>query len=299
MTGTGEQTAAPPTARAGHRTGEGASDRPPKLIVSDLDGTFLSPDGTVSPLNAEAVRAAEGAGITVMFATGRPIRWLTPVADLPGVHPLVIASNGAVLYDLARREIVDQQLIAVAAAADAVAEIRTALPDVAFGVETGEEVGYEEHYQLTHRLDAGTAGGSTPWVSRGRAEDLVRAGDFVKLLVQHPELSADALVAELRTLVGDRLTVTHSVLSGRALAEVSALGVSKATMLARHAARLGIEPADVAGFGDMPNDADLLGWVGRPHVMADAHPTLDGLGLRIGSNADSAVGRVLLGWVGR
>ncbi|HEX8488306.1 MAG TPA: HAD hydrolase family protein, partial [Propionibacteriaceae bacterium] len=77
-----------------------AQPRVPKLIVSDLDGTFLSPDGTVSPTNSAAVRAAEAAGVPVVFATGRPIRWLDVIRGLPGAHPTVIASNGAVLYDL-------------------------------------------------------------------------------------------------------------------------------------------------------------------------------------------------------
>ena len=50
--------------------------RTPKLIATDLDGTFLSPDESVSAENSAAVLAAQEAGITVVFATGRPIRWL-------------------------------------------------------------------------------------------------------------------------------------------------------------------------------------------------------------------------------
>ena len=77
----------------------GSGVRTPELIVTDLDGTFLSPDGTVSAENAAAVKAAQEADIPVVFATGRPVRWLEVIADLPGAHPMVIASNGAVLYD--------------------------------------------------------------------------------------------------------------------------------------------------------------------------------------------------------
>ena len=80
----------------------------PRLIVTDLDGTFLSPDGSVSELNSAAVAAAEQAGIPVVFATGRPVRWLDVIRDLPGAHPTVIASNGAALYDLGAGELLDR-----------------------------------------------------------------------------------------------------------------------------------------------------------------------------------------------
>src|ERR687890_541800 len=91
---------------AAGRTGLEASV--PALVACDLDGTFLSPDGTVSELNARAVLAAQGAGIPVVFATGRPVRWLDVIADLPGAHPTVIASNGAALYDLGAGELLDR-----------------------------------------------------------------------------------------------------------------------------------------------------------------------------------------------
>ncbi|HIT75042.1 MAG TPA: HAD hydrolase family protein, partial [Candidatus Avipropionibacterium avicola] len=72
-----------------------------ELVVTDLDGTFLSPDGTVSSANAEAVRQWCDSGAQFMVATGRPLRWLDVVHDIAGVKPIVIASNGAVAYDMA------------------------------------------------------------------------------------------------------------------------------------------------------------------------------------------------------
>ena len=80
----------------------------PRLIATDLDGTFLSPDGSVSDLNSAAVVAAQRVGIPVLFATGRPVRWLDVIRDLPGAHPTVIASNGAALYDLGAGELIDR-----------------------------------------------------------------------------------------------------------------------------------------------------------------------------------------------
>ena len=66
----------------------------PALVACDLDCTFLSPDGTVSALNAHAVARAQEAGIPVVFATGRPVRWLDVIADLPGDYLRWFASEG-------------------------------------------------------------------------------------------------------------------------------------------------------------------------------------------------------------
>ena len=114
-----------------------------QLIVTDLDGTFLSPDGTVSAENAAAVAAAQSAGIPVLFATGRPVRWLDVIKDLPGAHPTVIASNGAALYDLGAGELVERICIEPEAALAAIRTIREQVPDAYFAFESGTRFGYE------------------------------------------------------------------------------------------------------------------------------------------------------------
>jgi len=265
----------------------------PKLVVSDLDGTFLSPDGTVSPTNAAAVRAAEAAGLPVLFATGRPVRWLDVIRGLPGAHPTVIASNGAVLFDLGEGRMLDRICIDPAVALQAVADIRRAAPGAAFSFESGTTFGYEAAYRLRVVDD-----GSDPVLVRGEVEALAAKGDAVKMLVQHLQMSSDDLLERVRDAVADTLTVTHSAGLAHGLVEVSAPGVSKASMLQRICAGLGLQAADVAAFGDMPNDLDMLTWVGRPHVVANAHPRLLGLGYtEVPGNGESGVGHTILGWL--
>ena len=64
---------------------------------------------------------------------------------------------------------------------------------------------------------------------------------------------------------------TNSSSSG--MAEVSALGVTKASGLAWVAERCGVAAVDVVAFGDMPNDLPMFGWAGWSRVaVANAHP---------------------------
>jgi Cof subfamily protein (haloacid dehalogenase superfamily) len=266
--------------------------RRPKLIVSDLDGTFLSPDGSVSDRNLAAVAAAERAGIPVVFATGRPIRLLGPVRGLRRTQATVIASNGAMLYDLGRDSVLSVSAIPSGVAAEAFADLREAVDDVAFGVDTGIRAGYEPAYLSYNGTTFNIRDDPQRYV--GDLAELVAGGEFVKLLVLQESGDADALTDAVRTVLGDRLAATHSSVD-RPLVEVAAAGVSKASTLAALCERLGVAPDEVAAFGDMPNDLEMLSWVGRPYVMADAHPdllALEGAEV-IGSNAESAVGAMI------
>lgn len=268
--------------------------RRPRLVATDLDGTFLSPDGTVSEENRHAVAAAAAAGLPLVFVTGRPPRWLGVLTDLPLAHPTVIASNGAVLWDLGDQRALWAETITVELARAVIERVRRELPAAAFGIEQGLRFGFEPAYQLG--LDP-TEALTRPEFFTGTAEEMA-AEPFVKLLIQHRGMGSDDLAGRVTELIGDTLTVTHSSWGDLGLLELSAPGVTKASTLERYARGLGVEAADVAAFGDMPNDRSMLAWAGMPHVMADAHASLADLpARRIGSNAESAVGRTIREWL--
>lgn len=276
--------------------------RRPRLIVSDLDGTFLSPDGTVSEVNAAAVKAAQAAGIPVLFATGRPVRWLEVIADLPGAHPIVIASNGAVLYDQGSGTTLQRRALDPNAVLRAIAAIRRAVPDAALALESGTNFGYEAHYVVLAAAERSMSELADRGVAVADVDALAAVGGHVKLLVQHPTLPSEELLERVRPVLGADLLATHSGftrpdLGEAGLLEISAGGVSKATMLALCCAQLGVAASDVAAFGDMPNDVDMLSWVGMPHIVANAHPSLRGRYRLVPSNAESGVGRTILGWL--
>ena len=50
--------------------------------------------------------------------------------------------------------------------------------------------------------------------------------------------------------------------------------MSKASTLARLCEELGVEPADVVAFGDMPNDLPMLARAGQAYAVANAHPAV-------------------------
>jgi len=76
-----------------------------RLVATDLDGTLLLPDATVSPRVAAAIDQAQAAGIAVVLMTARNWRSVRDIARAAGVTGLAVCSNGAVIYDLAAAEV--------------------------------------------------------------------------------------------------------------------------------------------------------------------------------------------------
>ncbi|MCX4395359.1 Cof-type HAD-IIB family hydrolase [Streptomyces sp. NBC_00053] len=249
-----------------------ATDSPPpatvRLIATDLDGTLLRDDKTVSDRTVAALAAAEEAGIEVFFVTGRPARWMDVVSDHVHGHGLAICANGAAVADLhAGGELIEVRPLERAIALDVVRSLRAAAPGTTFAVELATGIHYEPDYPPFH-LDPGA---TVAVAEKLLHEESPGTGvPVLKLLAHHAELAPDDFLALARTTAGDRASFTRS--SPTALLEISGPGVSKASTLELCCAERGISPAEVVAFGDMPNDVEMLSWAGTSYAMGNAHP---------------------------
>ena len=68
-----------------------------KMIVTDLDGTLLRTDKTISDYTASVFNHCQKSGIKVVFATARPIRAVTKWLDINIKSDACIYHNGAVV----------------------------------------------------------------------------------------------------------------------------------------------------------------------------------------------------------
>ncbi|GAB7032200.1 Cof-type HAD-IIB family hydrolase [Streptomyces sp. NPDC021749] len=280
----------------------------PRLIATDLDGTLLHDDKTVSERTVAALAAAERAGIEVFFVTGRPARWMDVVSDHVHGHGLAICANGAAVVDLHRGgRIVEVSPLEQALAREVVDALRSAAPGTSFAVERTSGIHYEPQYPPL-LLDpaavvapaeklladdfvaplgpdgAGSAAGAEPPAFPDQP--------VIKLLAHHPDLEPDAFLALARSAAGDLASFTRS--SPTALLEISGPGVSKAGTLAHCCAERGISPEEVVAFGDMPNDLEMLSWAGTSYAMANAHPeVLAATTGRTASNNEDGVALVI------
>ncbi len=266
--------------------GRSGAAAPPRLVASDLDGTLVRTDQAVSPRTRAVLARVEEAGGLFVMVTGRPPRWMAPVAEQTGRRGLAVCANGAIVYDLHTERIVRDYRIGAEVAVQLVEALRAEVPGIAFAAERGDD-GFGREASYVPRYDVGE-----PRIAP--AEELVRPG-VVKLLARVEGTGSDTLLAAVRDVVGDLAECTHS--SDDGLVELSAAGISKASGLAALADEWGIASQDVIAFGDMPNDVPMLTWAGRSVGMGNAHPDVLAVVDEVtATNDDDGVAKVLERW---
>lgn len=213
------------------------------LVATDLDGTLLRGDFTVSERTRRALRDATDAGIEVVYATGRPPRWLPEVYEATGHRPITICANGA----LTLRG--DEVLDVVAIPAPVVQQL----------------------YDLLSAYDVEFVFHAEEW-----------NGHVLKVLAGAPDLGqedADSLLERVRATVGDLVEPTHSA-TGRLLIEMGPAGITKANAVEKVREQFFPGYTRIA-VGDMPNDLALLEWADIAVTVETGHPWLKTLTERI------------------
>ena len=236
----------------------------PKLIATDLDGTVVHHDNTITERTIKAFRKAHDMGIEIFFVTGRPPRWMPAIRDAFGIGNAICA-NGAILFDLLNHKVLEEWLIPVDAQMEIFMKLREAIPHCHFALEYGDNFFREKLYNA--KWDRGVDSSGVDVI-----EDKVGEPAF-KILVrcESAELTSDEMLAIAKEKVGHLCSVTHSN-PHESLLEIAAIGVSKGETLAKIAARAGIAQEDVVSFGDNPNDFSMLDWAARSWAMSDGHP---------------------------
>lgn len=81
------------------------------LIASDLDGTLLSSDHTISERNLEKIRYFQENGGTFTIATGRTPMRLDSLVEKIKLQVPIILSNGAVIFDTINQTYIKKEVV--------------------------------------------------------------------------------------------------------------------------------------------------------------------------------------------
>ena len=247
---------------------------PIKLIVTDVDGTFLPKTRILTPRTHDALKLLDEQGIAVVLASSRPPRGMEFVLEQAGFLQRdlpVVSMNGAL--------------------------ITTTQGMTLFSSLLDAEI-IEEMYNLTS--DLAVKGGlnfmlldAEEWWSSGDDEFVRREETSLRFapVIATPEMLRERVKSPANkvTLLGDvdavqtaksrileRFGETLTVASpfNPRFLDITAKNVHKGTALERLSVYMNVPTAQICALGDGENDVDMFRVAGTSVVMGHAHDTV-------------------------
>ena len=250
---------------------------PVRLVAIDMDGTLLATFAQeLSRRNAQALRTAQAAGITVAIATGRRAAYTTPLLEGVGLRAdtHLITSNGAVTRTLGG-EAMDHCHLEARVSRELCGLLRPFGTLVFTFDRAGKgELVLEDLEQAHSRIEMWVeANRSAIEVVRPLEQALADGEDPIQGMVTG---SLDKMKQAEQALKQSKWLAycecVRTEYPGRDLSILDLLppGVSKGWALERLARRLGIDRKETMAIGDNWNDLEMLDWAGQAVLMGNA-----------------------------
>ena len=272
------------------------------MFATDLDGTLLRTDRTLSPDDISALEKLGSAGISRVIATGRmPFSFRRLMGDQRLPVDYLILSTGTGIMDYCSGEILLSQGLTPGETGTVCREM--AALDLDFFVQ--------DEFPDNHRSWYRSSGWDNPdffhrlsfyheW-SREYSADLTHTGKPSQIVAVVPPEDGLRTWRRVLDLLGNGFSVvrTTSPLDGKSMwIEVFPDGVSKGTAAAWLASSLGIEHSCTAAVGNDYNDGDLLEWAHMSYVVANAPEGLCPKSMAVAANDEGGVAMAVKHWLG-
>ena len=242
-----------------------------KMLVIDIDGTLLDPEGSISAPTLAAVQAAQQAGIVVTLATARRYGNTRKIADELGLAIPLILYDGAMIVQHPQQAILHTQTLRAGIAQQAVELLVRHHVQPVVHPNTG----------LHEEIWTGPAHFDNLWIEAyfTAYPELMRRMPYEALCTGHPDpLRVVAFASEetIHELSQEIATLDCSWTSikrgsyGTAELVVMDAACSKASGVAALAHHMDIPLEQVMAIGDNNNDIAMLRSVGLGVAMGQA-----------------------------
>ncbi len=234
---------------------------PIRLLLSDVDGTLVTPDKVLTPETVRAIGRLRDAGILVAIASARPAEGLTMFVEPLRLTTPLAALNGGLIVDTDLR-VLQRHDIAANLVAHVIETLRTRGLSVWLYRATEWFVQDLNGPHVAHEA-RGCRVAPTPIANFNDVTDgvikIVGVGD-------EPDVIRDAEAA-VRGAFGRRIIATSSQAY---YLDVTNPRATKGDVVRYLADRYGISPDSIATIGDMPNDVSMFEASGRSIAMGNA-----------------------------
>jgi Cof subfamily protein (haloacid dehalogenase superfamily) len=231
------------------------------LVVSDVDGTLLTKDKTLTEGTRRAVRRLEQSGVGFTITSSRPAIGMRFLIEPLGITLPVGAFNGSSIID-AQLKPIEQHLIPASVAQRS--------------IEVLDEFGVDVWLFTNEQWLARDGDGAyVPLEKRAIRADPAIVPDFVPYMSSACKIvgaSADAALLQrceiaMQKALGAQAT---AVRSQSYYLDVTPPGCDKGTFVQAMAKRLGISTGAIATIGDMQNDLAMFRTCGVSIAMGNA-----------------------------
>jgi hypothetical protein len=239
-----------------------------KIIFSDLDGTLLCDDKSISEGNRQAICRATAAGHSFVIATGRPFESAIQVADalgLTGEGCYIVSYNGGHVYDCYRKKVLMCRQLSMAT----VRELFESAWAAGLYVHTYQN---GEILTKTDSEELNWYAGNTNLKPNPRADVLdylTRAPSKAIVIDLHDH---ERLVRFQEQMAPWAEGKCRMMFSCAEYLEVVPPGVSKQVGITFLADYLGVKKEDTIAVGDETNDIEMLRGAGLAIVVQNANP---------------------------
>ena len=236
-----------------------------KLIATDLDGTLLRNDKTISERTKKILKNYMEKDGKLVLSTGRAYFGTEWVADELGVKGIVITYNGARIYDREREEMIyhaplEEDIV------KKVIEI-SHLNKIHLNLYQGDDWFVECRDTQESQYYTKACGKEPVEKSFYDFDNYF----MTKALFIGEKEVLEELKEELRKKLGDKVHLTYS---HSTYLEVLNREVNKGAALKRVAEYYGIDREKIAAFGDEMNDREMLEYAHYGVAMKNANPEL-------------------------
>ncbi|KRE45538.1 HAD family hydrolase [Paenibacillus sp. Soil724D2] len=255
-----------------------------KLIVSDLDGTLLDHSKKVSSRELAALKKVKEAGIRLCLASGRMNIEMQQVLAEIGHRAYSVSQNGAFIH-LDDGTFMKSQLFQP----DLAYQVYQLLKDFDLvKLVCSGEANFITH--LTPASDEVQSRTFQPFIVKEDVEQSLK-GDFA--VCKFSMFGKIETLLELKALMEEKLgDQLEMFISDKDCLDIMPLAVSKGSSLLVLIEQLGLQPEEIACFGDSFNDVSMFGITPHSFAMQGAHPDVKQKALYHVDSVAEAIGHV-------
>lgn len=256
------------------------------LICTDLDGTLLRSDKSISQENIDAIEYFKSEGGYFTFITGRMPYFSKMVYDAVGANAPVGCVNGGGIYDYEKSEYLWLETLADGII-ELVEHVDKNVGGIGIHLNTPDKVYYCRENSATVRYRKATG---TPHL----VADYKDVDEPLAKIVFCDDDEGRILRAVELLNAHPRANEFDFIRTERILYEVVPKGVNKGVALPRLAAALGIDMSKVVAVGDYYNDVSMLRAAGLSVAVANAVDEVKAVADFVTvSNDEHAIARVI------